>query len=105
MSLERSRPSTSAPAMATEVDPSATAEDTAWTKLCPHCQAKVQAVARGCWNCGALISDADTEKPDYRPPLVDPDAASGVSIAILIAIIFFVPVVLVLWALVSMLNW
>ncbi len=76
-----------------------------WTGICPACHAKVQPAARGCWRCGALISDADTEKPDYRPPLVDPDALSGVSISILIALIFFIPVVLALWAFVSLLNW
>jgi hypothetical protein len=85
--------------------PADSSPQTGWTRICPACQAKVQPVARGCWRCGALISEPDTEHPDYRPPLVDPEAVNGVSISILIGMLFLLPVVLVVWAVATMLNW
>lgn len=85
--------------------PADSSPQTEWTRICPACQAKVQPVARGCWRCGALISEPDTEHPDYRPPLVDPEALNGVSMSILIGLLFLLPVVLVVWAVATMLKW
>ena len=73
--------------------------ETDWNRACPHCGAKVQAVARACWQCGAQLTDLDSEHPDYRPPAIDPDEVSGMSISVLLAIGFLVPVAFVLWML------
>ena len=73
--------------------------DTDWSRDCPHCGAKIQPVARACWQCRAQITDPDSEHPDYRPPAIDPDELSGMSISVLLAIGFFLPVAFVLWML------
>src|SRR5688500_10731284 len=47
--------------------------DTDWNRPCPHCGAKVQSVARACWQCGAQINDPNSEHLDYKAPAVDAD--------------------------------
>ena len=73
--------------------------DAHWNRACPHCGAKVQPVARACWQCGAQISDPDSEHADYRPPAIDADEVSGMSISVLLSIAFFLSVAFVLWVL------
>lgn len=76
---------------------SATADDTAWTKVCPHCQAKVQPVARRCWHCGAELAEPGSEHPDYKP--TNGDELHAVSVTILAAIGLALPVLFVAWVL------
>jgi predicted amidophosphoribosyltransferase len=73
--------------------------DTDWNRACPHCGAKIQAVARACWQCGAPINESDSEHADYRPPRVDPEEVAGMSISVLLAISVFFPMMLALWIL------
>jgi hypothetical protein len=73
--------------------------DTDWNRPCPHCGAKVQSVARACWQCGAQINDPNSEHLDYKAPAVDADEVSGMSISVLLAIAFFLAVAFVLWML------
>jgi hypothetical protein len=73
--------------------------ETRWDRDCPHCGAKVQPVARACWQCGAQINDPDSEHLDYRAPAIDADEVSGMSISVLLAIAFFLGVAFALWVL------
>jgi hypothetical protein len=77
--------------------PASVSPDTTWTAVCPQCGAKLQPVARGCWKCGAVLAEPDSEHLDYRP--TDPEAARGVSILILAAIGVACPVLFYWWLL------
>lgn len=81
--------------MATEIDPSSTSDDTSWAKVCPHCEAKVQPVARRCWNCGGELSEPGDEHPDYRP--TNSDELHAVSVTILAALAVALPVLFFAW--------
>ena len=83
--------------MGTEVHPPSTAADTAWTKVCPHCGAKVQPVARGCWHCGGELMEPDSEHPDYKP--TSADEVHAVSVTILAALAVAIPVMFFAWLL------
>ena len=85
--------------MAEESPSSATSEaaETSWTATCPGCGAKLQPVARACWQCGASLHDADSHGLDYRP--TDGDEVRAVSILILAAIGVSLPVLFYWWVL------
>jgi predicted amidophosphoribosyltransferase len=71
--------------------------ETDWNRACPHCGAKIQPVARACWQCGAQINEQDSDHLDYRPPAIDPEEVSGMSISVLLAIGLILPVAFVAW--------
>jgi hypothetical protein len=80
--------------MATEADPAAPADSTAWTKPCPHCQAKVQPVARRCWHCGEELAEPGADI-DYRPS--NAEEVNAVSVTIIAALAVAVPVMFFAW--------
>jgi predicted amidophosphoribosyltransferase len=69
--------------------------ETAWIRMCPHCGARIQPVARQCWQCGAQLDEPDSQRLDYQP--TNPEEVTALSVAILTALAIVLPILLLVW--------
>ncbi|MCC6491729.1 MAG: zinc ribbon domain-containing protein [Pirellulales bacterium] len=75
-----------------------------WDIRCPHCGAELQEVARRCWNCGADIPAQGFDDSEYRASTVEPEAVEGISISLVVALAFMIPLILLAWAAYAVLS-
>ncbi|RIK82675.1 MAG: hypothetical protein DCC67_06910 [Planctomycetota bacterium] len=79
-------------------------QPTRWDRRCPQCSVEIQEVARRCWNCGADIPAKDFDESEYRASSVEPEAVEGISISLLVALAFVIPLFLLGWAAYAVLS-
>ncbi|HEX6963826.1 MAG TPA: hypothetical protein VF175_18305 [Lacipirellula sp.] len=79
-----------------------TSSETAWSRACPHCGARLQGAARACWQCRAELADPDAEQLDYRP--TNAEETHALSVSILAGLAVFLPVCFLIWVL-SLIDW